>query len=404
MNRVTTNHVRLGDLLQETGLLSSDLITEAVRRFEEQGLPLGKALISSGYLDENGLKAALSIQYMVNDGLLAYDSGIELLNAAFECGGDLENAFLKLGMKHPPGSETNKIGQILIDAGVLDQHVLKECLETSQSTTLPIGHILCQRGHVSQMLLNRALLIQQLVRRGQVERTDGIVSLRAGLNRENKLLTVPQNKDFQKMPLKGTPLLGDFLVFSGVCTERRVREALTSSIINCVTLGASLVHSRAASRDIIESAITLQEMLDNKSIELELAKKGILEVKRRRILLGKALGELSTFRRKDNPSVLLVDLLTATGQLDVDRVPETIMERLEVNYNQISYVIKGLEDLLDLQCLYSAVRAVDLIHREKITREQALESLAAADKLNMSLDETLVRLGIHDRTRLKEPG
>ncbi len=51
-----SQHLRLGDLLMEAGILSSTYIKEALARYEEQGLPIGKVLVVSGYLSDAELR------------------------------------------------------------------------------------------------------------------------------------------------------------------------------------------------------------------------------------------------------------------------------------------------------------------------------------------------------------
>ncbi|MBX9694685.1 MAG: hypothetical protein K2Z81_20020, partial [Cyanobacteria bacterium] len=295
-----TTRIRLGDLLKEAEVITSAPILEAVARFEDQGLPLGKVLVVSGYMTEKQLKAALQLQYMVNDGLLAFDSAVEVLITTLKNGDDLKIAFQQLGLHNPQQqgeeAESNKIGRILIDAEALDATKLNGCLEASQASSLPLGHILCQRGLVSQFLLNKALVVQQMVRSNQVSRQGGIYALQVAHAREDLLIRRDINKGFKKRPLKTTPLFGELLVATGICTERQIRDALYKSIQSNTTIGAAAVKLKCISKDMIDSVVSLQEMMDNNMIDLETAKKALSRVKQRRILLVKALAELTSFR------------------------------------------------------------------------------------------------------------
>ncbi len=395
--------IRLGDLLKEAEIITSAPILDAVARFEDQGLPLGKVLVVSGYLTEKQLKAALQLQYMVNDGLLAFDSAVEVLLTAFKHGDDLKAAFLHLGLHVPQeGGEPTKIGQILIDADALDSSKLNGCLEASQASSLPLGHILCQRGLVSQFLINKALVIQQMVRSDQITRQAGIYSLQVAHAREDLLIRQEINKNFKKQPLKSTPLFGDLLTISGICTERQMRDALSKSIKGNTTIGESAVKLKYISRDMIDSVVSLQEMLDNNKIELETAKKALQEVKQRRILLIKAVAELTTYKLPLNQSQALVDLLNEAGLLDISRIPGQTKERIVVKYNQVSYVAESLEDLVNIQSLYSTLRAVDFTNRQVITHEDAVKAVKLADGKQWILDHALVQMGLLNRTRLHE--
>lgn len=397
-----TPHIRLGELLKEAEILTSDFIKEALSQYEDQGLPLGKVLVMSGYLSDFQLRNTLDLQYMVNDGLLPMAKAIKVLKIAHKEDCTLADAFEKSGIIQPEEQETNKLGQLLVESKVIANEELDDCLSSSNRTSLPLGHILCHRTLVSQPLINKALLVQQLIRRGQIMRKQGITAIEEGAAREVKLTKLEINKTFKRLPLKNTPLLGDLLIQTNICTERQVRDSLLASVTHCTTLGDALVQSKQVSDYFVSEAIVIQEMMDNSTLELEQAKEALIEMRAHRVSAIQAAAEASTYRMRLNQSKLLIDLLCQTGTLDVLKLPSDVQERTDVNYNQVSYVCKALKPLIGEKGLFSALRCVDLINRKTITHEKAIVAIEFANKSGMDIEQALYMLGVTERTRLRE--
>lgn len=397
-----TPHIRLGELLKEADILTSDFIKEALSQYEDQGLPLGKVLVISGYLSDFQLRNTLDLQYMVNDGLLPMAAAIKVLKVAHKEDCALTDAFEKAGIIQPEEQETNKLGQLLVESKVISNDQLEDCLSSSNRTSLPLGHILCHRTLVSQPLINRTLLVQQLIRRGQIMRKQGITAIESAATREVKFTKLEINKTFKRMPLKNTPLLGDLLIQTNICTERQVRDSLLASVAHCTTFGDALVQAKQVSDYFVSEAVVIQEMIDNNTLEIDQAKEAMIEMRAHRVSAIQAASEACTYRMRLNQSKLLVDLLCETGTIDVLKLPADVQERTDVNYNQVSYVCKALKPLVGEKGLYSALRCVDLINRKTITHEKAIVAIEFANKSSMDIEQSLYMLGVIERTRLRE--
>ncbi|MBX9667599.1 MAG: hypothetical protein K2X93_08285 [Candidatus Obscuribacterales bacterium] len=399
-----SQHLRLGDLLLEAGILSSTYIKDALARFEEDGLPIGKALVISGYLSDGELRNALSIQYMVNDRLLTREAAVEVLRTAHGGGLTLEESFRKTGLVQPEEQETNKLGQLLVDSDNITEEAVELSLEANSATGLPLGHILCQKGLISQQLINRALTIQQHIRRGQVIRDQGIDSLKLAGEREAILMTLQINRGFKKQPLKGTPLFADLLLNAGVVTDRQVREALLAHITINKPIGQAFVAARLFSEQFVLSAVAIQEMMDNGTLELDRAREALIEIRTKGVSAMRAASEACTFRLQTNQSRQLIALLHQINVLDINQIPTEMQERAIVNYNQVMYICRALlsNGMVDENTLYSSLRLVDMLTRGKIDEEKAAIALEFAARSNTDVEYALYMLGVTERTRLQE--
>ena len=404
VKEMAEKHIRIGDLLLKAGIVTTAYIKEALDRFEEEGLPLGKVLVLSGYLSEHQLRVALALQYMVNDRLLKIEDAIAVLKQCHAASLSLEESFKAAGLVQPDEKETNKLGQLLIDCGMLSKDLLARCLETSEKTALPLGHVLCYRGLVSQPMVNKGLLVQGLIRRGQIMRDHGIDALKSAAAREKSLETLQINAGYRRRPLKGTPLFGELLTETNICSERQIRESLLASISNDKPIGRTLMDLADFSGEFVEAIVALQEMMDNETITAAEARSAIMEMKVRRTPLLKAVAESCAFRRSENLVPQLLDLLTSVGAIEITKIPREVQERTTVNYNQVPYVCKTLaaKGLCDESTIFSALRCVDMVSRSKLTRERAIIALEFALKADIDAEQALYMIGATERTRLRE--
>ncbi len=397
------NHLRIGDLLMQANVVSSSLIADALVKYENKGLPLGKVLVLSGCLDDLQLRNAVDLQFMVNDGLLTLDAAVQVMQAAFEKKLDLSEAFKEAKVLQPEDRETNKLGQLLYDSHIANDSLINTCLESAKKTSLPLGHVLCQRGFVSQTIINKALLVQQFIRKNQITREQGIQALVAANKREATLAKLPSNEGYRARNLKNTPLMGALLVEICGLSERQLRDSLLSSVINCTTLGATLIQNGTYKSNLLQAVVSLQEMLDNSTIDEQTLARSLEAVYSKSISLEQACAEAYTFSLDTNHAVELIDLLVSASIIEKEKLSKSIVERLAVNYNQVSYVAKELiSDGVPSDTVYTALRATQLVKLGKISEQEAILYLEQAHNASMPIDEVLYLNGKTQRTRLKE--
>lgn len=397
-------HFRIGDLLLAAEILTSEYIKDALSIYESQGLPLGKVLVLSGYLNDTQLKSALDLQYMVNDQLLEFDKAVEVMKLCYEENFSISEAFLKAKIVKPEENETNKLGQILISAAVIQTAELDDCLKANENTSLPLGHIICHRGLASQPLINRALAIQNLIRTNQIDRDHGVSSLKWATDREVTLSQLEANKGYVKRPFKTTPRIGELFSECKVLTESQVTELLIYSITQNKTFGAVLLEKSKIKKQSIDCFIEIQEMLDRKSIDKEVAISALPNIVAKGHTSLRAISEATAYKMVPNQARPLIDLLKSSGILNNSEINKDIQDSLFVNYNQVRQVVGVLldEEILSDMIVFSALRLVDLISQEIITYEKAIVALEFAHRSQMDVEYTLYMTGVFDRTRLKE--
>lgn len=401
-----TGHVRIGDLLMFSGLVSSEFIQTALRNFEEKGLPLGKVLTLSGYITEAQLRCALDVQALVNERQLPLDVGVKVLTLAYKESVPLSDAFERSGVVQPEDHLSNKLGQLVLDAQVVDLSILDNALEVNHRTGLPLGHILCYRSIISQQLLETALLGQQLIRRGSITREQCVKAISQAHLREKKLGQLPDNVGFKKSMLRHSPRVGELLFEAELIGDGQLLESLQTSLSMARPSGLCMKEVCGMDSIYITATVELQEMIDNGMLTTPLAVDTFVRMKEFSHSFLRALAEASVSRILLNPGKKLIELLNETGSysIDIGSLPGEIRERLDVNYNQSIEVCREMVEakIVDQHGVYSALRLIYLLEEGLLTDEQALLALDMACTTPLAVDEAIFRLGWKKRTRLRE--
>ncbi len=397
--------IRIGDLLLQSGILTSDYIRDALHNFEQRGLPIGKVLVMSGYLTEAQLRTALEVQSLVNDGLIPLQVGLAVLQIAHKEKIPLAEALQASGFVQPEDQATNKLGQLLVGAMIVTNKELDEALQTNVRTGLPLGHIFCFRGFVSQQLINTALLAQQLIRRGMIDRDQAILGMRAASEREKRLEKAEINRGFLRLPNKPTLKLGELFMEANIISETALLDALNRSLSIGAYVGEVFVETRLAPQNVVDAGVEIQEMLDNGTLTGAHGAEALMMVRKDNTPLYKTVAEVAVFRQRKNKAVDLMEILTSSGQVTLINVPGEIQERLDLNYNQANDVCKLLlqHNLVNEKAMYAGLRCVYLIDEKIITLQQAIMALDFSLRANLTVDEAIFQLGWTQRTRLRVP-
>ena len=143
--------IRLGDLLTQAGLLEAKSLREAMMIAKQQGLPVGRVLIMAQFISEPNLQAAVQAQSLLKDGLVDLDLAINALKICAQKESSLDESLAELGWVDESNT-SNKLGEIMLEAELLDPAALKEGLSQANQNGFPLGRVLVSMGMVSEQL------------------------------------------------------------------------------------------------------------------------------------------------------------------------------------------------------------------------------------------------------------
>jgi hypothetical protein len=162
--------IRIGDLLEQAGLVTSTDLSEAVSVSKRLQLPIGRVLIMSGCVTERILKSAIEAQSMLRDRSINLAKALETLVKVAEEDVSFQTALTKVDPNRVPGSYTNKLGEILIEFELITEEQLQDALIQSLESGTQLGAALVAMDLISPALLPLLLRTQEQIRVGLTTR------------------------------------------------------------------------------------------------------------------------------------------------------------------------------------------------------------------------------------------
>ena len=180
--------VRIGDVLTMAGILTIDELDERLEIARTIGQPLGQTLLQLGDLSKYQLRCIVQVQSLVVDGLLNQERAIDAVKIVVHDRQSLETALEAVGFTSDTAWSA-RLGQLLVDSGVITLKRLARGLVCSTNQCCPLGHALIQLGLLDPSLLALALDLQKDIRTGKKTRDQALQEL--ALTVEPKTMRLP---------------------------------------------------------------------------------------------------------------------------------------------------------------------------------------------------------------------
>lgn len=382
--------IRIGDLLIRAGILDPTGFDEAIQVATQIGLPFGRVLIMSNFVDEETLKAALQIQSMVNDKLIDLESGVTALTLVKRERLSLDEALQQVGYKRQANRPTNKLGELLLNSGIVNNDQLNQSLTRSYETGLPMGRILIQLGILSQSVLASALNTQVLIRDGKITKDQGIASLKASYERQVSIEQSLADQGLLKQNQKGIRV-GELLVMSRLLSEQDLLTALELGLVKEKLIGQILVDDGFIPKSALDAALKLQQLVADDKISGLQAADALRVVHSRQISVEQAIRELTGKHTEDQKQVTLAELLKMCGFVtdkDIQDATERVLQNPKIT-TQL-FLSAGV---LDEAILNAAMRCHYLLDKKALQIDQAIIALNYCQRSRISFDDTLEEFG-----------
>ncbi|MBU6453703.1 MAG: hypothetical protein KGS72_18125 [Cyanobacteria bacterium REEB67] len=386
--------VKLGDLLTGAGLLKSDDLRQAMMIAKSQGLPVGRVLIMSGYMQEGHLQGAVQAQSMLKDGLIDLETALGGLRVISKSEISLDEALSKMGYAQTSNQVTNKLGEILLESGLVDKQQLEAALAHGQTSGLPLGRVLVVTGAVSEQLLSSALNAQILIRDKRVTREQAIQSLRAAKDRQVPIEEALAETGVAMLSAESVRL-GELLVMAKLLDEQKLMQAVELGLINEQPIGQVLVQNSMVSEAVLQTALQIQQLVSsgklrkhNSGLVLELCHKENLSLEQSMERVQPPAAAQPASNTSNIPLYQFLQLAGVIGAKDIE-------DALKVGSRDSNLMgqMLLLTGAIDNDLLTVALKCSDLLRQGVLKTEQAVIALGICAKSHVSVDEAFRQLG-----------
>lgn len=391
--------VRLGELLVQAGMLTQIQLQEAVRHSKGKRLQIGQVLIMFGYLSPRDLQSALEAQSALRDKSVDYNLALRCLKIAYKIGG----SFKDILQDHEGGTSqkkapTSKLGELLVEAGVINNDQLTRAIEESLATGLPLGRMLVLHQSVSPEALKTALDVQTRVRDEMLTRDEALTAIReaGGLEplapgEESRVHNGTAVPSLRKKGIR----LGELLVLAGVITESDVMTALEAGLLKQQPLGQALVSQNIVSQDILDGALTLQSEVDEGRLEPLAAAECLTKCHTTGVSPQEAMKDRGSARTPSKAVINYEKLLTLARVVS----PEDIGAAFDISSksSQIIGKVLVLTGYMEVSTLQATLRCYQLLSKGLITQDDAVATLDYClhqpEGAQLTFDQALHELG-----------
>lgn len=382
---------RLGQVLIDIGMISDQDLTQALNLAREVGLPVGRVLIMSSFVTEENLQAAVQLQSLLKDSLIDQTSAKQVAAILLRTKLSLDQALEQIGWSRPGEVSTNKLGELLIEAGYVTIEQLQDALTKSRSSGVPFGRLLVLNLVLSEALLSSALNAQILIRDGKVTKEQAIQGLRAAKERQVAVELPLIERGYYRLPARHTIRLGELLVLAGLMTESDLMYAVEVGLLNKKPIGQVLVELQYITKEVLDAALNYQKSVSSGEITPLWAASRLTEIEHYGAA-GSTRKNMDAEAPLPPVSVSLSQFLTLVGVVSDDDIKRAV--EVSVENPQILGRMLLVAGCIDEATLKSALRCYSLVRERILGTEQAFIAFNYSQQSGISVDDALQELGV----------
>jgi Tfp pilus assembly protein PilF len=389
----------LGDLLVKAGIVSQKQLDEAVQHLGGKNLNVGQMLIVSRYITARDLQVAVDAQSALRDRVVDLNTAVRGLKSACRTGVPFSEAIKDT--QDPASTKvipTNKLGELLLEAGIIDGDQFGKALQRSLSTGLPLGRILVLNGAISDSLLTTALEIQVRTRDGLLTRHEAIEYLKVASNQITGDGASPEKalkiQALLKAPRKSGIRLGELFVLARILAETDVMNALELGLVNDQPIGHILVSQGFISPELLESALKLQDFVDKDILDTTQAANCLNQIHTTGVTFSESVGDIE-ITEESRPDLNFQTLLTL-ARIVSDEDIQNAFDQALMSPELVATVLM-MAGYIDEPMSQAALRCHGMVQNGELTQEDALVALdfcihKMAER-TITYDEALQELG-----------
>ncbi len=289
-----------------------------------------------------------------------------------------------------------RLGEILLDAGIISPEVLNQGLLIARRAAMPIGRVLVMSGHVTDLDINIAIETQSSIRTGSIDIKIAFELLRFAHNHQISIDEAYRRHGVGR-DLGTLPRVGKLLLAAGLVDAIGMRCALKHSSNSGFPLGNSLVSLNLVAEPILLCCMNLQILIRDKYISFLDAVRCLKIVVAEQVTLETALKTIGVPFYNATSVPRMGELLVAAGLvLHADRMillemsaeSDKPLGELLNEYSLVSPAV--LDAVLKIQSMLNGGNPV-------FTKSRAIRLLQLVQSMDTPLETILAEFDVLDQ-------
>lgn len=289
--------------------------------------------------------------------------------------------------KKNPTKNTTRLGEILVEAGVIKDDLVMQSLAIAKNSKLPIGRVLSMYGFANEKVIESAVEAQRGLRDGRFNRQQASHLVRVAFTNELNIdqaqsLVGLQHADSSNLCEVGKMLLAAEILDKGVLKQA---QAETSRVDQ--TVGQWLLENEKITSQLLVNVLHLALLCRSEALPKIDAISALQKMHRENISLPEAAAALSLGTLPEQQEIQLVAFMIIAQMVDQDAVMRALEKSLEQKMFFGDVLVVG--EVLTLNTLTAAIHLHEMAEHELISVEEACEIFAFVADLNTPLDTLL---------------
>jgi len=386
-----SGNIRIGELLVQAGMLTQAQLQEATRHAGAKRLQIGQILVMYGYLTAKDLQSALAAQSMVRDRSLDLNQALRSLKIAYKTASRFEDVVSNQSFAGSLKLPTGKLGELLLDAGVINSDQFFKAMDKSMTTGVPLGRTLVFEKLISDELLSAALDAQVRLRDQMLTREESIQSVQIAAG-----IPLSEGSRSASQPAV-TPVgrLGELLVMANVLTATTVLDSLEWALVNQQPIGQVFLSQGLVNQELLDTALVLQRMVRETSVTVLQAAEAIKAVHQGGADAQQVIDDLKAQTVASKPTIDYMKLLTLARVVTHDDIGTAIEAGL--NKPEVLGKLLVMTGFMSEPSMEATLRCLAMLSSGELNQDDAVVSLDYClhhrQEREVSFDDALKDLG-----------
>ena len=242
-------------------LIHPEELQEALRIAKESQEPVGKILLTLGYLDEPTLQTVLLAQSLIAEGVADQPTAIAAIKVAREKGITLPQALQEAESSEKSEIDCAELDRLIVVPEWGPRGGVCRSEEKKQRESHPAGTCPFLMSSITFKNLNLVLECVALVRSGRLTEEESVQALTLvqsnGIELDEALKRIHVSPGTTRSRIE----LGDILTAAKFVNERDNIAAVERALLEKRLLGDVLVESGLVAKDFVQVALTLQNLV-----------------------------------------------------------------------------------------------------------------------------------------------